>query len=63
MQQMQAIAHKLFRDREGATVLEYAVAAALVIAVVVVVIWILGGQVRQGLESFNTAFETAKSGQ
>ena len=56
MKQMQGMWHRLFRADEGATVVEYAVVLALIIAVAFVIIAVLGGKVRNGLENFNATF-------
>jgi Flp pilus assembly pilin Flp len=53
---------RLFGDEEGATVVEYAVILALIIAGIIVVIQVLGGQVEQGFADFKEAFEAAKNG-
>lgn len=56
MKQMRGMLHRLFRDEEGATVVEYAVLIALIIAAIIVIIAVLGGKIRDGLESFNETF-------
>lgn len=56
MKQMRGMLRRLFLDEEGATVVEYAVLLALIIAAAIVVIAVLGGKIRNGLESFNGTF-------
>lgn len=51
----------ILSDHRGATVIEYAILAALVAGVLVAIIALLGDQVRTGLEDFQTEF-TARSG-
>lgn len=62
MKQTLAMLRRLCRDEEGATVVEYAVILALIIAGLIVIIVVLGGQVQKGLADFNAAYEAAKSG-
>lgn len=52
---------RLSGDEEGATVVEYGVVLALIIAGIIVVIQVLGGQVEQGFADFKEAFEAAKN--
>lgn len=56
MKQILGMLHRLFRDEEGASVVEYAVLIALIIAAAVVIITVLGGKIRDGLENFNATF-------
>ncbi len=56
MKQILVMLHRLFRDEEGASVVEYAVLIALIIAAVVVIIAVLGGKIQDGLENFNAIF-------
>jgi len=56
------ILRRLFADEDGATVVEYGVLLALIIAGLVAVIFILGNQIQQGLADFNEAFQEVKSG-
>jgi len=45
---------RFLRDDDGASAVEYGVLIALVVAAVIAVIVVLGGQVRQGFEGFST---------
>lgn len=56
------ILRRLFADEDGATVVEYGVLLALIIAGLVAVIFILGNQIQQGLADFNEAFQEVQSG-
>ncbi len=51
--------HKFIADEEGATVVEYAALAALIIAGCIAIIFILGGQVRGGFQSFKELLDAA----
>jgi Flp pilus assembly pilin Flp len=62
MEPMRNRLRRLSGDEEGATVVEYAVILALIIAVVYITIWAVGLRIQQGLEDFNEAFEAAKNG-
>lgn len=46
-------AQRFIADEEGATVVEYGVLVALVIAVCIAIIIILGGQIQGGFEMFS----------
>ena len=47
---------KLIRGEEGASAIEYAILAALIAGVIVVLIAALGGQIRKAFSDFVTAF-------
>ena len=49
-------AHRLLKDENGASVVEYGVLIALIIAVCIVAIILLGDKVNLGFESFDTEF-------
>jgi Flp pilus assembly pilin Flp len=54
--------HRLLRDEEGASVVEYGVLLALIIAAVIAIIAVLGLQIEKGLNDFNQAYGKAKTG-
>lgn len=62
MKQTLVMLHRLLRDEEGASVVEYGVLIALIIAAVIAIIAVLGLQVEKGLNDFNQAFDKAKGG-
>lgn len=62
MKKMQGLARRLFHDQEGASVVEYGVVLALILAAVIVIIAVLGGKVNDGLVNFDTKFNSASSG-
>jgi pilus assembly protein Flp/PilA len=62
MKQTLLMLHRLLRDEEGASVVEYGVLIALIIAAVIAVIAILGLQVEKGLNDFTKAYDKAKAG-
>lgn len=47
---------------EGATVIEYAVLVALIIAACIAVIFLLGGQIRDGFQMFSEELAAALAG-
>jgi len=61
MEPMRNRLRRLFGNEKGATVVEYAVILALIIAGMIVIIWSLGTQIQQGVENFNEAFEDART--
>ena len=61
MEPMRNRLRRLFGNEKGATVVEYAVILALIIAVVYITIWAVGLRIQQGLENFNAAFEDART--
>ena len=48
---------KLIRGEEGASAIEYAILAALIAGVVIVLIAALGGQIQKAFSDFVTAFK------
>jgi len=62
MKQVLTMLPRVFRDEEGASVVEYAVVLALIIAGLIIIIAVLGGRIQKGLADFIAAYETAKSG-
>jgi pilus assembly protein Flp/PilA len=50
---------KFARDEDGATAIEYGLFAALIAAVIVVTVGLLGGNVHSGFTAVNTALEAA----
>jgi Flp pilus assembly pilin Flp len=63
MKQTLAMLHRLLMDEEGASVVEYGVLIALIIAAVIVIIAALGLQIEKGLNDFTKAYDKAKAGQ
>jgi len=55
MKKIQAVLHRLFQDEEGATAVEYGVLVALIIAICVVIIQVLGNQISDAFQSVATA--------
>jgi len=51
MKKIQAMLHRLYRDEEGATAVEYGVLVALIIAACVVIIAVLGGQINAAFQA------------
>lgn len=51
MKKIQSFFHGLYQNEEGATAVEYGVLIALIIAVCVVIIGVLGGQVSDAFDS------------
>lgn len=62
MKQTLVMLHRLLRDEEGASVVEYGVLLALIIAAVIAIIAVLGLQIEKGLNDFNQAYGKAKTG-
>jgi Flp pilus assembly pilin Flp len=48
---------KFIADEDGASVVEYGVLIALVIAACIAIIFILGGQIRDGFQSFKESLD------
>lgn len=44
-------------DEEGATAVEYGIMVAAIAAVIVVVVFVIGGKVEQAFEDVNTAMD------
>lgn len=61
MRQLWFILQRLGRDEEGASVVEYGVLVALIIAAMVVIIGVVGLQIEAGLNSFHESFEAVRS--
>jgi pilus assembly protein Flp/PilA len=59
MKKIQVMLHRLYRDEEGATAVEYGVLVALIIAACVVIIAALGGQIKAAFNAVNTAIDNA----
>lgn len=55
MKEIQAFFQRLLLDEEGATAVEYGVLVALIIAVCVVVIQVLGEKINNAFEKINAA--------
>jgi pilus assembly protein Flp/PilA len=51
MKKIQAMLHRLYRDEEGATAVEYGVLVALIIAACVAIIAVLGGQINDAFQA------------
>lgn len=51
MKEILAVFKRLLRDEEGATAVEYGVLVALIIAVCVVIIGVLGGMINDAFQS------------
>jgi pilus assembly protein Flp/PilA len=56
---MLALLHKLRKDEDGPTAVEYAIMIAGITAVIVTVVWLFGGAVKNLFEDANTKFESA----
>lgn len=50
---------KFISDEKGATVVEYGVLIALVIAACIAIIFILGGQISEGFRAFSQSLKDA----
>jgi len=59
MKEIQAFLQGLLRDEEGATAVEYGVLVALIIAAVVVIIALLGKQIKEGFQSVSDELANA----
>lgn len=59
MKELKAFFQQLWLDEEGATAVEYGVLVALIIAVVVAIIAILGGQIKEGFNQVSTQLNNA----
>jgi pilus assembly protein Flp/PilA len=55
MKKIQMMLHRLYRDEEGATAVEYGVLVALIIAACVVIIGVLGTKIQSAFEQINDA--------
>jgi Flp pilus assembly pilin Flp len=62
MKQTLAMLHRLLMDEEGASVVEYGVLLALILAAVIVIIAAIGLQIEKGLNDFTEAYDKAKAG-
>lgn len=63
MKRLRAMLHRLFREEAGATVVEYGVVLALIIAGLIIIVLVLGNQLQKGFSDFNAAFQAARTGQ
>jgi len=59
MTKLTALFRGFIRDEEGATAVEYGVMIALIIAAVVAIVFILGGQINQGFTNVSGALTGA----
>lgn len=62
MKQIRGVRQRFFRNEEGASVVEYGVLIALIIAAVIAIIMVLGIKIEKGLNDFNVAFDQAING-
>lgn len=61
MKKIQSFFHRLYQNEEGATAVEYGVLVALIIAVCVVIIQVLGTQINAAFDSVVVALSSAGS--
>jgi pilus assembly protein Flp/PilA len=59
MKKIQAMLHRLYRDEEGATAVEYGVLVALIIGACVAIIVILGGAIEKAFNDVSAAINNA----
>lgn len=55
MKTIHAVLHRLYREEEGATAVEYGVLVALIIAACVLIIAVLGQKIQNAFELVNNA--------
>jgi len=59
MSKLMAGIKRFWKEEEGATAVEYGLLVALIAAVIVGIVWVLGGQVEQGFTKVSTTLNAA----